>query len=228
MNKLFWQDPYLCNLNTKVLTVNENEILFDNTIVYSFAGAQESDLAWINDMQILGSRIDGHLIYYTLPDEHGLNARDEVKMRIDWMRRSRLMRLHFAAELILEIVTQQFGLKKIGAHIAENKARIDFESDDSVANLFPIILAQYNKIISQDLLIHKDFADLKNQRRFWKIDGFAQVPCGGTHVNSTGEVGYITLSRDRLGKSKERIIIKLINTDAPKNEIINEHENKFN
>jgi hypothetical protein len=30
------------------------------------------------------------------------------------------MRLHFAAELILELVTKKLGLEKIGAHIAES------------------------------------------------------------------------------------------------------------
>lgn len=50
----------------------------------------------------------------------------DVVMTIDWPRRYRLMRLHFAAELILEIVTQKYQLEKVGAHIAESKARIDF------------------------------------------------------------------------------------------------------
>lgn len=36
------------------------------------------------------------------------------------------MRLHFAAELILELVTRALSVEKIGAHIAEDKARIDF------------------------------------------------------------------------------------------------------
>jgi len=42
-----------------------------------------------------------------------------------------------------------------------------------------------------------------------KIDGFAQVPCGGTHVDRTSEVGFVTLKRDRPGKSIERIEIRL-------------------
>ena len=49
-----------------------------------------------------------------------------------------------------------------------------------------------------------------NQRRLWKIDGFAEVPCGGTHVKSTAEVGFITLKRSRPGRSVERIEINLL------------------
>lgn len=214
MKKVFWDNPYQTTLETTVTSVDGNQILFDATIAYSFAGAQESDTAFINQIPVLSSRIDGQLIYYTLPEGHGLAVGDQVTMAIDWQRRNRLMRLHFAAELILEIVTQNYHLPKTGAHIAENKARIDFASAESVAPLFPAILAEYNDIINKDLPIHKGFSDTENQRRFWKIDGFAQVPCGGTHVRSTGEVGLVTLKRDRLGASKERIEIKLIDDTA--------------
>ena len=43
--------------------------------------------------------------------------------------------------------------------------------------------------------------------RYWKIDGFGQVPCGGTHIRSTGELNAIRLKRDRQEKNKERIEI---------------------
>lgn len=210
MKKVFWIDPYQHTLTTKVAQVNGNELLFDETIAYSFAGGQESDKAFINDLPVLNSRREDNLIYYTLPDDHGLQVGDNVVMTIDWSRRYRLMRLHFTAELILEIVTQKYGLEKVGAHISESKARIDFKSDTNVSGYFPEILAQYNSIIEQNLPIQKGYSDVENQRRFWKIDGFAQVPCGGTHVHTTGEVGFVALKRDRPGKGIERIEIRLI------------------
>jgi len=214
MRKVFWDNPYQTTLTTKVDSVHSNEVLFNETIAYSFAGGQESDKAWINGIPILSSRMEDKLIYYTLPEDHGLSQGDTVTMTIDWPRRNRLMRLHFAAELILEIVTQKFGFEKVGAHIAETKSRIDFKADTNIATLFDEILAAYNAIISSNVPIHKDFSDVENQRRFWKIDGFAQVPCGGTHVNTTGEVGFVTLKRDRPGKGIERIEIRLVD-DTP-------------
>jgi Ser-tRNA(Ala) deacylase AlaX len=211
MRKVFWDNPYQTSLKTKVSEVDGNILLFEETIAYSFAGGQESDKAWVNGLQILDSKRVGNLIYYTLPEGHGLSVGDEVTMTIDWPRRYNLMRLHFAAELILEIVTQKYGFEKVGAHIAEHKARIDFKSDTNISTLFDSILAEYNAIIASDKPIYKDYSDIEHQRRYWKIDGFAQVPCGGTHVKSTGEVGYVTLKRDRPGKSIERIEIRLVN-----------------
>lgn len=214
MEKVFWANPYQTTLETTVTAVDNNQVLFDATIAYSFAGGQESDKATVNNIPILDSRIVGRGIYYTLPDNHNLKPGTAVTMTIDWPRRSRLMRLHFAAELILEIVTQKYGLAKIGAHIAETKARIDFIAEQNISTFFEEILKQYNAIISANHLIEKGYSDQATQRRFWKIDGFAQVPCGGTHVHSTGEVGFVSLKRDRPGKSKERIEIRLID-DKP-------------
>lgn len=214
MQKVFWDNPYQTTLQTTVVTVDNNQVLFDATIAYSFAGGQESDKATVNNIPILDSHMVGTEIYYTLPENHNFQPGDAVTMTIDWPRRSRLMRLHFAAELILEIVTQKYGFEKIGAHIAETKARIDFIAEQNISTFFEEILKQYNTIITANHVIKKGYSDEATQRRFWKIDGFAQVPCGGTHVHSTGEVGFVSLRRDRPGKLKERIEIRLID-DKP-------------
>lgn len=209
MKKVFWDFPYQRVLSTKVSCVEDNQILLDETIAFSFSGGQESDKATINGQPVLDSRIQNLLIYYTLPEGHNLFNGQEVSMEIDWPRRYRLMRLHFAAELVLEIVTQRFNLEKIGAHIAETKARIDFICDKNISTLFEAVLAEYNDIIKADKPIQTGFTDVSTQKRFWKIDGFAEVPCGGTHVKSTAEVGFVTLKRCNIGGSKERIEIRL-------------------
>src|SRR5580700_3330980 len=174
MRKAFWDDPYQTRLTTKIMAVNNNEVLLAETIAYSFSGGQESDKAYINGLLVTGSRMDGDLIYYSLPENHGLIVGNEVIMTIDWPRRHKLMRLHFAAEIVLEIVSQEYHLEKIGAHIAENKARIDFKWDQNIRTIFEFILEKYNNIIKSDLPILTGYTDIASQRRFWKIDGFAQ------------------------------------------------------
>ena len=209
MQKVFWDDPYKRTLTTRVAEVNDDRLLFDETIAFSFSGGQESDRSCVNGIPIVNSEKVGNLIYYVLPKGHGLTLGDPVTMEIDWPRRYKLMRYHFAAELVLELVTRQVNLQKIGAHIAENKARIDFVYDKNISHLFEEILPQYNEIINQDLTIVTGFSDEVNQRRFWEIEGFSKVSCGGTHVKSTGEVGFITLKRSNIGGGKERIEIRL-------------------
>jgi Ser-tRNA(Ala) deacylase AlaX len=210
MRKIFWENPYQHSLTTSVVYVRGESVLFKETIAFSFSGGQESDRAFVNGIPIINSEIEGDLIYYMLPRDHGLSIGDQIMMEIDWPRRYKLMRLHFAAELILEIVTRLLKTDKIGAHISESKARIDFSYDKNIAPILDDILSQYNPIILRDEPIKTGFLDVENQRRFWEIEGFSKVPCGGTHVKSTAEVGFIHLKRVNIGAGKERIEIRLI------------------
>jgi Ser-tRNA(Ala) deacylase AlaX len=212
MRKVFWDAPYQQALKTKVAKVEGNRVLLEETIAFSFSGGQESDKATVNGLPILDSTIENLQIYYSLPDGHNLVQGQDVAMQIDWSRRYKLMRLHFAAELILELVTRKYNLENIGAHIAEDKARIDFVCSQNISTFFEEILDEYRDIIHKDLPIHTGFLDISSQRRYWKIDGFAEVPCGGTHVKSTCEVGLVTLKRCNIGSSKERIEIRLVDT----------------
>ncbi|MDR3503588.1 MAG: alanyl-tRNA editing protein [Legionella sp.] len=213
MKKIFWENPYQHSLVTTVASVECERILLEETIAFSFSGGQESDKAWIHGYPVLNSELEGNLIYYTLPTEHRLAVGDEVSINIDWPRRYRLMRLHFAAELVLELITRKLAVQKIGAHIAESKARIDFISHQNISLIFPALLADYNQIIEEDRLIKTGFSDVSNQRRYWEIDGFSRVACGGTHVKSTAEVGAISLKRVNIGGGKERIEIRLVELD---------------
>jgi Ser-tRNA(Ala) deacylase AlaX len=65
MRKVFWDDPYQTALTTTVEAVNGNQVLFANTIAFSFSGGQESDRALVNNIPVLDSKIVGNLIYYT-------------------------------------------------------------------------------------------------------------------------------------------------------------------
>ena len=118
------------------------------------------------------------------------------------------MRLHFAAELVLELAYRKLEpITKIGAHIAEDKARIDFAWDENIAAHFPDLEREANAVVAADHAIVSAFSDEAAERRYWQIPGFARVPCGGTHLRRSGEVGTIALKRKNIGKGKERIEI---------------------
>jgi Ser-tRNA(Ala) deacylase AlaX len=209
-HRVFWDDPYLTSLDARVVAVAGNEVMLDRTILFAFSGGQESDRGTIAGHPVLEARKLGDDILYTLPEGHHLRPSDEVALKLDWPRRYRLMRLHFAAELVLELVTQTLpGVKKIGAHIAEDKARVDFEWPQSVAAQLPQITAQAAAVIEANRPITSAFSDAVRGMRYWEVEGFARVPCGGTHLRTTGEVGSIALKRRNVGKGKERIEILL-------------------
>lgn len=210
MKKLFWQDPYLTHLDTMIASVNGCDVTVSQTIFYAFSGGQESDVGSIGGREVRQARKEGKEIIYTLDEGHGLAVGDAVPMLIDWERRYRLMRLHFAAEIVLELCYRRFNaIQKIGAHIAQDKSRIDFEWVDNLASALPSLQAHANALIREDRPITSAFSDEANERRYWEVEGFARVACGGTHLKRTGEVGAIRLKRRNVGKGKERIEIFL-------------------
>jgi Ser-tRNA(Ala) deacylase AlaX len=208
VEKVFWSDPYLTVLTSKVANVQGNIITLERTIFYAFSGGQESDHGTIGKFSVLEARKDGRQIYYKLDEGHGLKSGDEVMIQIDWVRRYLLMRLHFAAEIVLELFYKRFpGIEKIGAHISADKARIDFKWADNFTNSLAEIQTQVNEIVSSDTLIISAFDDFQMERRSWEIPGFSKVPCGGTHLKRTSEIGAIRLKRDNVGKGKQRVVV---------------------
>ncbi len=212
VHKVFWEDPYQTELDTTVTAAVGDRITVRDTIAYAYSGGQESDAGTIGGYEILKAEKEeaSQEIWYTLPDTHRLQAGDAVHMTIDWRRRYRLMRLHFAAELVLECMYQYFGHpEKIGAHISEEKARVDFFWDGNISAVFPELEVKLADLIRQNAPIVSAFSDEALQRRYWEIEGFARVPCGGTHIKRTGEVGRLALKRKNIGGGKERIEIML-------------------
>lgn len=213
--KLFWEHPYQVTLATKVQRVDGEQVWLQDTIFYACSGGQESDAGTIGGWTVLQAEKQGLDIVYTLPAEHGLQAGDGVQVAIDWPRRYCLMQLHFAAELVLETIYRDFaGVEKIGAHIAADKARIDFALAEPITPHLPAILAKVQGLIDADTSIVSAFADEAAQRRYWEVPGYCRVPCGGTHLARTGEVGRIALKRKNIGKGKERVEITLLK-DSP-------------
>ena len=214
--KIFWEDPYLTELETLITGVKGDEITVEETIFFAFSGGQESDHGTIGDCRVLQARAEGKEIIYTLESDHGLKEGYPVSIEIDWGRRYRLMRLHFAAEIVLELMCRNFeSIKKVGAHIAQDKARIDFEWGENISNVLPVIHKEARNIIEVNREIISAFNNEETEERYWEIAGFAKVPCGGTHLKRTGEIGEIELKRKNPGKGKERVEISLISPPPP-------------
>jgi Ser-tRNA(Ala) deacylase AlaX len=204
--KVFWTDPYLTKLETRIVEAHGDEIRLEKTIFYALSGGQESDAGTIGARRVLEARKKGRDIVYRLDPGHGLKVGDPVVVLIDWERRYRLMRLHFAAEIVLELVYRKLeGVPKIGAHISQDKARIDFAWAGNITPVLPELQGAAQAIVDADQAIVSAYSDETAERRYWEVPDFARVPCGGTHLRRTGEVGRINLKRKNIGKGKERI-----------------------
>lgn len=84
------------------------------------------------------------------------------------------------------------------------------DSDSGTIGGYEILAAEkLADLVQGNFEIISGYIDEANQKRFWEIKGFAKVPCGGTHLKHTGEIGELCLKRKNIGGGKERFEITL-------------------
>jgi len=210
MHKLFWDDPYKNECEAIVTKVNENKIYLDQTVFFAFSGGQASDSGTINDITVKEAVAENEEIYYILEENKTFPQGEKVEVKIDLEKRKRIMRLHSAAHIVYFLIIRKIGKQQIiGSNVYEDKSRLDFLYDKNLSEIVPELQKEINEIIEKGLKI-KIYNDTDNPgRRFWEIDGYEKMHCGGTHLKNTKEIGNIKLKRKNIGAGKERIEIIL-------------------
>ena len=195
----------------KVTAIEGNKVWLDQTIFFAFSGGQASDKGAINNINVLEAvKQSEDEIYYVLEKEPNFAVGDNVKVDIEWDYRYKIMKLHSAAHIVYYFFIEKAGEQKvIGSNISIDKARLDFAYNESVGPLLEGIQEKTNKTIDEGIDI-KTFQDEKDPtRRLWEC-GKWLMPCGGTHVKNTKEIGQINLKRNNIGAGKERIEVTLV------------------
>ncbi|MBN1503406.1 alanyl-tRNA editing protein [Candidatus Woesearchaeota archaeon] len=212
--KLFWKDPYLTECKAMVTSMEGNKVKLDQTIFYAFSGGQESDEGTINGIKVVNAVKQGEKeniidIEYELEKVPDFKVGDEVEVKIDKEKRDKLRRLHSAAHIVYYFVTSSLGrLRIIGSNIASEKARFDFLYNKPISDLLPMIEEQVNPFLAEGHEIITEPDEKNPDMRWWRCYEWS-MPCGGTHVKNTKEIGKIRLKRKNIGADKERIEIYL-------------------
>jgi len=213
--KLFWDDPYLTQCKAKVTSINGNKVKLDQTIFYAFSGGQLPDEGTINNIKVMEANKEGDKediidIEYTLESTPNFKVGDQVTVQIDPIRRDKLRRLHSAAHIVYYITQQILGKVKInGSEVQPEKSRMDFCYDEPIAEKIPLIEQATNKFLAENHSIIIITDENKPNLKWWTCQTW-KMPCGGTHVKNTSEIGPLTLKRVNKGKGRERIEIYLI------------------
>ena len=204
--RLYDDDPYLKKTKARVVNINGNQVELDKTIFYPESGGQIGDTGTIDGVRVSGTHMRNGRILHETESPLQLFLGRNVEIELDWGRRYRIMKLHSASHLMEYFLFQKLEpLDRLGSSVDEKKDRSDYAyegrlpPEDLVA-----VEAETNAFISEghDITIESD----PNQpgKRIWKC-GCIEMPCGGTHVMNTSEIGSIKLKRKNPGKGKERV-----------------------
>jgi alanyl-tRNA synthetase len=105
---MFRGDPYMREFDAKVVSVDGNFVVLDQTCFFPRGGGQVGDIGELSGARVVDTLRDGDEVRHILDD-----AKFEIGQRvhgaIDWDRRYRIMRLHSASHLVYYAMMETFG-----------------------------------------------------------------------------------------------------------------------
>jgi alanyl-tRNA synthetase len=211
--KLYYDDVF--EFNAKVLKEWEKNgrhyVVLDQTAFYPESGGQDCDRGTIDGADVLNVQKQGEVIVHEIGKALGKKI---VSGKVDKERRRQLMRHHTATHIINGAAQRVLGrhVWQAGSEKKEDKARLDithFEplTEDQLRKIEELA----NKVVKENRPIKKEVLDRaeaerkygfriyqggaipSNEIRIVSIKDWDTEACGGTHANSTGEVGPIKL-----------------------------------
>jgi len=219
----------------KITSIEGNKIKLDQTIFFAFSGGQQSDSGTIGGFNVieavkLGDKENIIDIEYLLDVPEGetlsLSVGDEVEVKIDAEKRDKIRRLHSAAHVVYYFMIEKIGKQKtFGSNITSDKARIDYLYDQPISEILPEVQEKVNIFMAEGHVVEQKDDETSPDLKWWTCDvhkskAFGtqegiplrewKMPCGGTHVKNTSEIGNIRLKRKNLGSGKERVEVILI------------------
>jgi len=229
---LYLYDSYLKEFEAKVLKVEENKVILDQTAFYPWGGGLDNDkgkLIWKDkEYDVVDVRKDqeSNNIIHFLSETPDFNEGEKVIGIIDWNRRYRIMRMHTAAHIISAILYNNYNVLITGGHITEEYAKDDFNIEhDNWKEIIEDVIKKANKIVEEARQVKIYFMPREeafkipgivklanklppaiNELRIVEIEGVDIQADGGPHVKNTKEIGEIILIKaENKGKNRKRI-----------------------
>ncbi|MEM3427389.1 MAG: alanyl-tRNA editing protein [Nitrososphaerales archaeon] len=210
--RLYWIDPYISDFNAKVEYINGKEVVLDGTYFYPQGGGQIYDTGTISEIRVVKVRREGDLIIHTLESEPNFQVGSVVECKVDWSRRYKIMKLHSSAHLLYYAMQEEFGeeCRPASPGLTDDvKSREDYIFKEKIdLQRLRRVEEKVNALIAANLNIH---TWSEGETRYWKIEPYPPMLCGGTHPKKTGEIGAVKVSRGKKpGAGKERIEVTLL------------------
>lgn len=231
---LYLKDSYLKEFDSIVEEVNDRKfVVLNQTAFYPSSGGQPSDEGVMINEQgeefkvIYVGKFSGKISHEV--EKHGLKIGDKVKCKIDWKRRYTLMKLHTATHILSEVLYREANALITGGQMNLDKSRMDFSLENYDLEKVKSYVDKVNEIIEKNLKVSIEFLSREEAIKLPKLSKLAKgIPesletvrivsigdfdiqaDGGTHVQSTSEIGKIEFIRcDNKGKNNRRVYYKL-------------------
>lgn len=209
--KLYYQDAYLQTFSAKVRKQTQDEsgnwfVVLDRTAFYPTGGGQPFDIGTLNDIQVLNvEEIEGEIRHYI--DRPIAETEEKIFGVIDWQRRFDHMQQHAGQHILSATFEELFEFETVSFHLGKEVLTIDLNTDELKEEQAQQVEIRANQIILENQPIDTRWvnsAELSQYKlrkrisvtediRLVIIPDFDYNGCGGTHPNSTGQVGSLKI-----------------------------------
>jgi misacylated tRNA(Ala) deacylase len=228
---LYLRDAYLQTFEARVVDVRVGAVVLDRTAFYPTGGGQPHDTGSLGGLDVIDVRKEDGVVWHLLQGAVMPPLDTTVECVVEWSRRHALMRTHTALHVLCGVIWNEWHVPVTGGNMEPLSARMDFEFDPLPEGFAVTVEALVNAELAADRAIEVGFlprdtavhdADLIRTKvnmipesvseiRVVDIVGLDKQADGGTHVQTTGEVGRIRVVKtENKGKGNKRIRIEVI------------------
>jgi alanyl-tRNA synthetase len=181
-------------------------LILDRTAFYPTSGGQPNDLGKIGDANVLDVRDEGEEILHLVDRKP---SEPDVKGCVNWPRRFDHMQQHTGQHLLSAMFQERFGLPTVSFHLGAEICTIDLRGPEPTAEILEGAERAANRIVFEDRPVNVRYGtadqlaqlgvrkevDREGILRAIEIEGADLQPCGGTHVESTSQIGVVLVRR---------------------------------
>ena len=227
---LYYRDPYMQEFGARVIGSFDGYVVLDRTAFYPEGGGQPGDVGEFisrrGKAEVVGvQKVDGVILHKVKPNIFKVGHK--LKGKVDWAKRSSLMRHHTGTHILLgaarrvlgEHVWQhgvQKGVERTRLDISHFK-RVELKELQEMERLANQVVMENRAVkigwMDRNVAERKYGFDLYQggvvpgkKIRIVDIEGWNTQACAGTHYLRTGEVGLIKiLHTERIQDGVERL-----------------------
>jgi alanyl-tRNA synthetase len=181
-------------------------VVLDQSAFYPTSGGQPHDRGKIGEGNVLDVRDEGDEILHVADQ---CVERGGVHCCIDWPRRFDHMQQHTGQHLLSAMFLERFGRPTVSFHLGAELSTIDLRGPEPSEEILEGAQRAANRIVFENRAVTvrygtaEDLARLGVRKeveregilRAIEIEGADLQPCGGTHVERTGQIGTLLVRR---------------------------------
>ena len=211
--KSYWEFPYDTKFSATVKLIEENGIVLSKTLFYPESGNQLSDRGYLKirdfrfEIEKVTKQGDNILHHTSVHNKDNIAIGDEVNGEIDWQYRYGLMRAHSSQHVFSAVLKNKYDIDTLRANLNFEDVFLQMSQKVEVSQLKEIlydvnIICTTNSLNINSKIVPREEANKNSGRirskipnepqvRLMEIENLDLVCCGGTHVQTTTEIGNL-------------------------------------